>query len=365
MVWRLPRLTARVIWIVADGDRARRAASAAAFFAPERERVELPAFDCLPYDRFSPSLPISSDRASALARLTSATAPIVIASLASVMQKVPPPDLLKKQNLTLEKGGAISFTALSQFLDRTGYQHMESAAAAGHYAIHGGIIDVYPAGSLAPARIDFFGDAIEDMRSFDPETQRSLAPISAITLLPASELILDDAAIRHFQSGYAAQFGFASADDRLYAAISEGQRISGIEHWLPLFYPKLKSIFDYCHQARIVLDESVLSLTADRWTAITTCYEGRVADGQPALPPEAFYIDQKALENYLKPSEVITLSPFASAGAKDLRRQAGARFCRGAQRQPERFDGRGQSAYRGEQKNMSVLRRITPFNPSG
>jgi len=178
----LSRLGSAVIWIVADEQRIKRVASSLAFFAPERERIEFPAYDCLPYDRFSPSLLVASERASALARLTQARSPIVIASMAAVMQKVPPHCVLEQQRQIVEQGTTSSWKGLRLFLEQTGYRHVDIVASCGEYAHRGSVMDIYPPSYEYPVRVDFFGDEVEEMRSFDPETQRSLQKMDKITL---------------------------------------------------------------------------------------------------------------------------------------------------------------------------------------
>ena len=111
------------------------------------------------------------------------------------------------------------------------------------------MIDVFPPGADEPVRLDLFGDTLESIRSFDPETQRSTRQIKAVDLPPVSETLLDEAAIARFRSGYLSAFG-APGDDPLYATVSEGGRRAGMEHWLPLFYEELETLFDYLPAGR-------------------------------------------------------------------------------------------------------------------
>ena len=115
----------------------------------------------------------------------------------------------------------------------------------GDYAVRGGIIDLYPPGMDEPVRLDFFGDTLETIRSFDPETQRTTDQLRALDLVPVSEFQLTTETIRRFRTGYVAAFGAPSPDDQLYHAVSEGRRHPGMEHWLPLFHDRLDTLFDY------------------------------------------------------------------------------------------------------------------------
>jgi len=307
----LSRLGSAVIWIVADEQRIKRVASSLAFFAPERERIEFPAYDCLPYDRFSPSLLVASERASALARLTQARSPIVIASMAAVMQKVPPHCVLEQQRQVIEQGTTSSWKGLRLFLEQTGYRHVDIVASCGEYAHRGSVMDIYPPSYEYPVRVDFFGDEVEEMRSFDPETQRSLQKMDKITLLPTSEIFLTKDKLSAFQTNWATQFGFASSEDRDYAAVIAGQHVQGMEHYLPLFYSHSESLFDYVPSAQIVCDENVLAVLEDHWATITTCYEGRCHHQEKALAPSELYLDRTALEEMLSHDKVMHLSSFA------------------------------------------------------
>ena len=116
---------------------------------------------------------------------------------------------------------------------------------AGDYAVRGGIVDLFAPGMDEPVRLDFFGDTLESIRSFDPETQRTNADLRALDLVPMAEFQLTSDTIRLFRTGYVAAFGAAAPDDVLYEAVSEGRRHAGMEHWLPLFHKHLETLFDY------------------------------------------------------------------------------------------------------------------------
>ncbi len=116
---------------------------------------------------------------------------------------------------------------------------------AGDYAVRGGIIDLFAPGMDEPVRLDFFGDTLESIRSFDPETQRTTTELRALDLVPMAEFQLTSDTIRLFRTGYVAAFGAADPDDMLYEAVSEGRRHAGMEHWLPLFHQRMETLFDY------------------------------------------------------------------------------------------------------------------------
>ena len=115
---------------------------------------------------------------------------------------------------------------------------------AGEFAVRGGIVDVFPAGEPHPVRLDFFGDELESLRLFDPNTQRSTGAVDGHLLLPASEALIDEDSIKRFRGRYRELFGASATGDPLYQAVSDGRRLAGMEHWLPLFEERLASLFD-------------------------------------------------------------------------------------------------------------------------
>ena len=115
--------------------------------------------------------------------------------------------------------------------------------------MRGGILDLYPPGG-EPIRLDFFGDTLESIRAFDPETQRTAARREEVQLLPMSEMALTPEVHSAFRQRYVALFGPVTGDDPLYESISAGRQHQGMEHWLPLFQERLVPLFDYLPMRR-------------------------------------------------------------------------------------------------------------------
>ena len=150
----------------------------------------------------------------------------------------------------------------------------------GEYAVRGGIVDLYPSGSAAPLRLDFFGDEIENIRLFDALSQRTTGPAESLTIKPVSEVLLDETSITRFRIGaIASRFGTAVNDDPLYEAVSAGHRHIGVEHWLPLFYESLETIFDYLPGAAVSLDHQSDGVRGDRLESINDFYAARRGTG--------------------------------------------------------------------------------------
>ncbi len=245
-----------LLYVCRDDGRMARSRQALEFFHPQIEVLTFPAWDCLPYDRVSPNAEIVSRRIDTLTRLVEAGADqrIVLTTVNAALQRVAPRKLFEGRVLRLASGGTMPVDRLIGILARNGYTRTDTVREHGEFAVRGGIVDLYPSGARAPVRLDFFGDMIEGLRSFDALTQRSIGVLDALAVKPVSEVLLDEAAIHRFRSRYREQFGTVADDDPLYEAISAGHRYIGMEHWLPLYYETLETIFDYLPGAALALD---------------------------------------------------------------------------------------------------------------
>ena len=325
-------------------DDARMGAIAAAmkFLAPAIEVIEIPAWDCLPYDRVSPHGEIVSRRIAGLARLaeTSANAEtgrLVLTTVNGILQRLPPVSFFTAAQLQLKPGQAISVAEIQSFLSSNGFRRADTVREPGEYAIRGGIIDVFPSAVGEPVRIDFFGDDIDSMRHFDAMTQLTTGPCTELIFRPVDEFLLDDDAIQRFRSGYRAHFGGDAHDDPLYEAVSAGQRYAGMDHWLPLFHSELAVLTDYLGTPDLTFDHQVPDMVDSRFEQIGEFYEAREiaakvrqrgGDGiaYRALPTESLYL--RNLEWQALLSRGALYSPFAGAdsdAASGHIRDAGAR----------------------------------------
>ncbi len=217
------------------------------------------------------------------------------------MQRVPPRRLFDGRILTLGPGGHIPLDRLQSFFRNNGYNRTDTVREPGEFAVRGGIVDLYPAGAAQPMRLDFFGDTLESLRSFDPLTQRSVGPLDHFVLRPVSEVLLDDTAIQRFRSRYREAFGAVGSDDPLYEGVSAGRRQAGMEHWLPFYYETLETLFDYLpgagvsfdYQAgearahRLELDRRFLRHPQEHERPTEQCRRQRWAQHRAALPPGA------------------------------------------------------------------------------
>ena len=325
------------LFVARDFARAGVFVQAVRFFDKDIEILEYPAWDCLPYDRLSPSSAVSAQRMATLTRLAgrpnSDRSPLlVIATAAAAMQRTPPRDVTQSAGFDTRVGRDLDVKALETYFAVNGYVRASTVSERGEYAVRGGVIDVFPPGFEEPVRLDMFGSELESIRSFDPATQRSTRQLKSVTLAPVSEALLSPETISRFRTGYLSLFG-AAGDDPLYAAISEGARRQGMEHWLPLLYPRLETLFDYLpDDAGVFLDNQVEAARADRWALTHDAWQARAEASKTrggaahrALAPDRLYLDDQDWNSALAGRQVRRLSPLNGA-AEDAGGRLGHAF---------------------------------------
>ncbi|MCX2560291.1 transcription-repair coupling factor [Acetobacter farinalis] len=337
-----------VLHIARDDTSTARLADMLAYVADDVETLRFPAWDCLPYDRVSPNPSLVAERVATLTRLlepSDGRPRLVLTTVAAVVQRVSPRATFAGQSLTVRQGESLDQAFLIELLIANGYTRTDTVMEAGEFASRGGIFDLFPAGAAEPVRLDLFGDEVENIRSFDPGTQRSTGKQDALTLRPVSEFSLDAPSISRFRTGWRDSFGPAAASDPLYEHISDGRRYPGIEHWLPLFHEQLETLFDYLPNASVSLDYQVEDVLRTRLEMIADHYQARrqpAREGETpyrALPPHRLYLDSAGWDAILGRLPVVAFSPFAKpdgAAGMDVGGRPGKMFSKivpGAQRE--------------------------------
>jgi transcription-repair coupling factor (superfamily II helicase) len=330
-----------VLFIARDEGRMARVAEALAFFAPDIPTLEIPGWDCVPYDRVSPNVDVVARRIDGLARLAEGGegARLVLTTVSAASQRVPPVEALAKASLVARPGATLPIAKLVEFLEKNGYGRSDTVMEPGEYAVRGGIVDLFPPGAAEPLRLDFFGDEIEAVRAFDPMSQRSTGSASGFSCRPVSEVSLDEASIGRFRAGYREMFGTVQAADPLYESISAGIKFNGMEHWLPLFHEGLDTLFAYVPDATLVLDHQATEALSARHAVILEYYEARkslagsgVSESgmvyNPLAPPK-LYLEQEEWDRLLAVRALLQLSPFDAvedSGAVDAGGRPGRDF---------------------------------------
>ena len=309
----------RAVLITADEAEMRALAETVPIFAPEVEVLSLPAWDCLPYDRTSPALRVMAERLATLNALQSkAKGPqLLLATANAATQRLLTPFRIRQLTTRVEEGARLDRDQLVDQLRSLGYERVESVAEHGEYAVRGSLIDLFPAGETHALRLDFFGDEIESLRRFDPADQRSTDRAKAFTLMPASEALLDEESIKRFRSRYRETFGATATGDPLYEAISDGRRMSGMEHWLPLFEERLTTLFDHLGEDDIVVrDSGARAAFEARWEAIDDYFANRQktmtgdAGSYRPLDPGTLYLTEKEWDEAVADRPVHLTSTF-------------------------------------------------------
>ncbi|PNQ76872.1 transcription-repair coupling factor [Erythrobacter sp. SAORIC-644] len=339
----------RAVFIAPDDSAMRAIVDAAVFFAPELEVIEFPAWDSLPYDRASPALSISARRLSALFRLQAgkAKAQLVVTTANAVLQRVLSPFRIRESVREFKPGMEIGRESLGLLLQKQGYGRTDTVIDKGEYAVRGSIVDIFPSGMDEALRLDFFGDELESLRTFDPNTQMSTGRLDSHLLLPASEALLDEDSIKRFRSRYREMFGANATQDPLYEAVSDGRRLAGMEHWLPLFEEKLATLFDHLGKDDlIVIDQASIAAADERVKDISDYYDQRTAiTGQAKgnyrpLKPDALYLTGEELKKALEAAPAHRTTPFDEPESDKV---VGFGFRSGRDFAPER--ARGDNVY--------------------
>jgi transcription-repair coupling factor (superfamily II helicase) len=286
--------------------------------------LTFPAWDGVPYDRVAPNADTIARRIATLSELThretagNTSSLIVLTTVNAVVQRVPPRAFIAASSMRLAAGNAVSMQELVERLEVSSYGRAGTVTDPGQYAVRGGILDLYPPGAQ-PVRLDFFGDTLESIRAFDPETQRTAARLDSVELLPMSELVLTPDVRRAFRQRYVELFGPVTGDDPLYESISAGRQHQGMEHWLPLFHDRLDTLFDYLPDALVSLDPLVDDARTKRLEQVADHYEARAqalerkAFGAPPyhpVPPESMFLSEAEWQQALASRQTIALDPF-------------------------------------------------------
>ena len=350
------------LFIASDAARARSFEAACAFFAPDLDLISMPGWDCQPYDRISPSPRTAARRAGALHALANRDAGgdplIVVTTVNSALQRCAPRDAMAAGGLSAAPGETLDIDRLKNHLAQNGYTRAATVTERGDYAVRGGVVDVFPADAAEPVRLDFFGDTLESVRAFDPETQRSLRQLKRAAFTPVSEIVLDEASISRFRSGFLKRFGAAGSGDPIYDSVSAGARPAGAEHWLALFHDQLETVFDYVGQGALIgLDPLVKDAREERCEQIQDYYDARKeaaksgagAMGAPAyraIEPDAMYLAEEEWEARLESRATRRFTAFQEAGENtiDMGGKQGRTFAAERQSDQNVFDAAAKHA---------------------
>ncbi|SFM36943.1 transcription-repair coupling factor [Halopseudomonas yangmingensis] len=262
------------------------------FFAPQLPVLSFPDWETLPYDRFSPHQDIISQRLTSLFKLPQVSQGILVVPMTTLLQRIAPRSFLGGSVLMLEVGQRLDIERMRLNLDAAGYRCVDTVYEHGDYAVRGALLDLYPMGSRLPYRIDLLDDDIDTLRTFDPETQRSIDRVERIQLLPAREFPLDKSALTGFRARFRERFDVDYRQCPIYQDLSEGMVPPGIEYYLPLFFEELDSLFDYLPDNTRLFSLPGIEQAAEHfWQDVRNRYEEqRVDRTRPLIPPAELFL---------------------------------------------------------------------------
>ena len=278
--------------VCADPADAQRLVDELPFFAPELRVALFPDWETLPYDSFSPHQDLISERLATLWRVRSGDLDVMLLPATTALTRLAPPAFLAAYTFHFKQKSRLDEAALKAQLTLAGYSHVSQVVSPGEYAVRGGLIDLYPMGSPVPYRVDLFGDEVDSIRTFDPDTQRSLYPVPEVRLLPGREFPMDEASRNAFRARWREKIEGDPSRHRLYKDIGAGLASAGIEYYLPLFFEQTATVFDYVgSDAGVVLHGDLDDALQHFWADTRERHRFLQHDPErPILPPEEIFL---------------------------------------------------------------------------
>ncbi|MEH6589710.1 MAG: transcription-repair coupling factor [Halioglobus sp.] len=271
--------------------------------------LAFPDWETLPYDNFSPHQDIISERLATLHKLPSVETGILIVPISTLMHRLSPTEYIAGASLVLKIGQSLDIDTFRRNLERNGYMNVETVFEHGEFALRGSLFDIYPMGSNLPYRIDLLDDEVDTLRTFDPETQRTIDKVDAINLLPAREFPLDRKAILQFQHNWYESFDVDNDACPVYSEVSAGRSVGGTEYYLPLFFAECSNLLDYLPDNAAIITTGDHHSAAQRfWEQANTRFETYGIDPRrPLLPPNRCFIPVEELYHLLGQHAVLEM----------------------------------------------------------
>jgi len=306
-----------IVVVTADSSATERWANGIAYFSSSSndssealDILRFPDWETLPYDVFSPHQDIISERLASLSQLQGKNKGVLTVPISTLLQKVAPTSYLGGACFNLACGQTYDVSEQRLILESAGYQSADMVVERGQYAVRGALVDIFPMGSELPVRIDLLDDEIDTLRTFDPETQRTVEQITQLNLLPAKEFPFDDAAIARFRDRWHTTFNVDVRRCSVYQDVSSYIAPNGIEYYLPLFFEKLDSLFDYLPaNTTFVLEAGAMSAADAYITEVEDRYESLRYDiERPILEPDTLFLSTEELRQHLNKGKRIFLN---------------------------------------------------------
>ncbi|HEC73967.1 MAG TPA: transcription-repair coupling factor [Methylophaga aminisulfidivorans] len=278
----------------------------------KRPILHFPDWETLPYDTFSPHQDIVSERLETLHHLPNFKQGVLFVPISTLMQRIAPRAFLEGNTLMLKTGDQFDIEQWRLRLEKVGYRNVSQVMEHGEFAVRGAIIDLYPMGSKLPYRIDLFDDEIDTLRTFDPETQRSIDPIEEIQLLPAREFPMTEDSIQLFRQQFRRHFEGDPQRSYIYREVSDGNVPGGIEYYLSLFFEQTDTLLDYLPENTLIVSIADPHIGAEGyWQEITSRHRQHSVNlERPLLSPQDVFIPVEELFGLFKTYQRIQLQSF-------------------------------------------------------
>ncbi|MBI5919644.1 MAG: transcription-repair coupling factor [Nitrosomonadales bacterium] len=282
-----------VVVITASAQEAQRLVEEIPFFAPKLRCYLLPDWETLPYDHFSPHQDLVSERLATLHHIRNQSADVIVVPITTALYPLPPVEYLAAYTFFFKRKERLKLDAFRGQLSMAGYTHVQQVLTPGEFCIRGGLIDLFPMGSAVPYRIDLFDDEIESIATFDVDTQRTIYPVQEIRLLPAREFPLDEAGQARFRQRFRERFEGDPSKCRIYKDVSKGLAPAGIEYYLPLFFERTATLFDYLPpNTALCLHREIEGAITNFWQDAASRHKLLLGDPQrPLLDPLELFLD--------------------------------------------------------------------------
>jgi transcription-repair coupling factor (superfamily II helicase) len=308
----------QVAIVTADAADAHRLQDEISFFAPDVRCVLFPDWETLPYDSFSPHQDLISERLATLWRISQGDADVILIPATTALYRLAPPSFLAGYTFEFKVKQSLDETKFKEQLSLAGYSHVTQVVSPGEYAVRGGLIDLFPMGSLVPYRVDLFDNEIDSIRTFDPDSQRSLYPVPEVRLLPGREFPMDQDARGLFRKRWRELLDGDPTKSRIYKDIGNGVATAGIEYYLPLFFEETATVFNYLSPSAIVVLHGELEPVFQRfWQDTQERY--RLVQGdpeRPALSPASLFLSAEQFFATAKQYAQLALRPYNAAGSE-------------------------------------------------
>ena len=310
--------------LTADPLEAQRLAHEIALVKPDLRVRMLPDWETLPYDSFSPHQDLISERLRTLHALLQGEVDVLTVPVTTALYRLAPPSFLAAYTFSFKQKDTLNEAALRDQLILANYTHVTQVTVPGEFCIRGGLIDLFPMGSVLPYRLDLFDNEIESIKTFDVDTQRSLYPVPEVQLLPGREFPMDEAVRNQFRAKFREQFEGDPSRALPYRDIGNGIAFAGVEYYLPLFFEKTATLFDYLPAQAICVTEGDLDASMRRfWVDTKSRYQFLKSDNErPVLPPESLFLQPEQLFDHLKDYSRLAFSPIDPNPSEDATAKA-------------------------------------------